>query len=512
MTRNLAERLLFLPDTARNMGIHLMAGRGSGKSRLMGRCIAWQDFIRGASVIIVDPVGVTISNFLDKVIRLPEKKQAKLFERIVYVDMSGRGERIHPFPLYYRLGDDESCYEIAQRFLNVIRSSDVGLLNAPIQGWNAVKTIGTNTGMVLGALNLQVTEAEDLLLHPQAWTSRLHTACARYPDIERAVTFFTDEYPRMSQRDREMLTRSFLNKVAPFRLDRRHMAMFGASEPGFTWWEVAKHRKAVLLDFRRVTEPDERSFKMHWVFDSFFSFIKYRGPGRWAPISFVVDELANLSHSQVKNESPFAKSLDELINVYARNCMVWLTLCHQELFQLEERIRPTLMSLGTQILGVTSDRDAALAMAKQLVPIDPDMVKRYDPIYASHMGLSEVIDTRPVTYTPQEQQFLASNKFTDKRLFEFLVRPAAAEGDITTKLYNVNIKNFDKGQWPDTKRLSELRAQLSAQTGIPAADILSQIAARQNAILSSPPPAYDNNIHSETADDNEEDYLTEERD
>src|SRR5207247_156645 len=113
----------------------------------------------------------------------------------------------------------------------------------------------------------------------------------------------------------------------------------------------------------------------------------------------------------------FSKALDEFVNVYMRNGSVWFTCCHQELFQVEEAIRPTLMSLGTQILGVTSDRDAALAMAKQLVPIDPDMVKRYEPIYASHLGVSEVIDTRPVNYTPQEQQYLASNTFTSKRLF-----------------------------------------------------------------------------------------------
>ena len=54
------ERLLWLPDESRSMGIHIMAGKGSGKSRLMGRLIAWLDFVRGVPQVIVDPHGPTI--------------------------------------------------------------------------------------------------------------------------------------------------------------------------------------------------------------------------------------------------------------------------------------------------------------------------------------------------------------------------------------------------------------------------------------------------------------------
>jgi len=44
---DMVQRLLWLPDRSRSMGIHIMAGKGSGKSRLMGRGITWQDFLRG---------------------------------------------------------------------------------------------------------------------------------------------------------------------------------------------------------------------------------------------------------------------------------------------------------------------------------------------------------------------------------------------------------------------------------------------------------------------------------
>src|SRR5437588_13109123 len=87
--RHLQNRFLWLPDDARSMGIHIMAGKGSGKSRLMGRILCWLDFIRGVPLVILDPNGPSIDNFLDKITRLPADYQRQLWKRVLYVDMSG---------------------------------------------------------------------------------------------------------------------------------------------------------------------------------------------------------------------------------------------------------------------------------------------------------------------------------------------------------------------------------------------------------------------------------------
>ena len=91
-------KLLWVSDRARRMGIHLVAGKGSGKSRMMGRIIAWLDFIKGIPQLVLDPVGGTIDNFLDKMLRLPQVVQEELWPRVTYVDMSGRGGRVIPMP------------------------------------------------------------------------------------------------------------------------------------------------------------------------------------------------------------------------------------------------------------------------------------------------------------------------------------------------------------------------------------------------------------------------------
>ena len=93
-----SNKLLWLPDEARNMGIHIVAGKGAGKSRLMGRVIAFQDFLRGTPSVIIDPLGTTIDNFLDKTMNLPQALQERLWPRVLYVDMSGHNGYVIAFP------------------------------------------------------------------------------------------------------------------------------------------------------------------------------------------------------------------------------------------------------------------------------------------------------------------------------------------------------------------------------------------------------------------------------
>jgi hypothetical protein len=83
-----------LSRSSRSMGVYLLAGRGTGKSRLAGRKIAPGDFFAGFPQVIFDPVGATIDNFLDSVIGqlqyIPADDRHLFWDRIVYVEMSGK--------------------------------------------------------------------------------------------------------------------------------------------------------------------------------------------------------------------------------------------------------------------------------------------------------------------------------------------------------------------------------------------------------------------------------------
>lgn len=447
------------------MGIHLLAGKGSGKSRLMGRCIAWGDFSRGIPVVILDPVGSTIDNFLDKLTRLPKEYQERLWKRVLYVDMNGSTGRVVTMPLYYHLGT-ESLYSISQRYLDVVRRVDPALQSASVEGFNALWRIGTYAGMVLAALGCQITEAEHLLRAPQAWLPRIREAAQTRPDMNEAAAFFTEQYIQWKEEKQVSRTDAFRTKTALLTIDPVMRAMFGAERSGIEWGNVIQKRQIVLLDFRHVHDLERRRFLMLWVYMSLLEFIKHRGAGRHRPLSLIVDELAALANFRTSSGSSlFADDLEELINVYARNCMVWLTLAHQEMYQFEERIQKTLMTMGTHIFGVTSDPEAALTVARQMFFYNPEWIKRRDPMYMSDMEGPYLIDERLIEFSAEEQSILNSALFRKLQAFHFLVRPATAEGTITGKLTPVSIENLDRGEWVDDKLVSHARELLSQRCG-----------------------------------------------
>lgn len=477
--------VLRLPDTARSMGIYVLGGKGSGKSRLLGRVMAVQDCLRGVSQVVWDAAGSLIDNFLDKINRLPPAKQQAVWPRVRYVEMSGHFGRIVPWPLYTRDPRD-TLYTCAQRYLEVVRRLDPHLLTASVEGYNALAEVGTAVGMVLTALGGQITEADHLLSHPEAWEGSLVDVQARHPELEKAVNFLL---ALAEDKNRERRLKSFLNKIAPFGLDPTMTAMFGASTPGIDWETVVQGKETVLLDFRHELDSERRRLKMLWVLHSFLGYVKRRGVGRHTPIGLIIDELTTLYNFDTQHGNQiFSADLDELINVVARNYRVWLTVCNQELFQLDKKTYKTLMGMGTKIIGVTQDMEAALTLAQELFPYDPRRIKRYDPVFAGPQA--QLVDLQPVGWTIQEQQHLAAQLFTRLRPFHFLVKPAQGEGDVTGNLYPLTIQNLDRNIWIDEEAVVQIRTSLLQKSGHALDEILAAVNDRRRQLLAlARPPA-----------------------
>ena len=273
---------LLLSSEARRMPVFMGAGSGSGKSRFLGRLLSPQDVLNGYPLVILDPHGVMIDNLLDKLRRLPatipEEVRRQLWQRIRYVDMSGKGGHIVPFPFYYRLGN-ESLHTIAQRPIDVFGKVDPYLRTASIEGFSALKRVGSNVGMLLTAMECQITEAADLLRRPDEWINRAKRRLDKYGDELAPAVGFLAEYKKLNDGARHRLRGSFMNKIDQFELDPVMRAMFGPNQPGIDWDEVVQKRQAVLLDFRHVHDLERRQFLMMWVYQYFMSFIKHRGPG-----------------------------------------------------------------------------------------------------------------------------------------------------------------------------------------------------------------------------------------
>src|SRR5918992_522217 len=193
-------------------------------------------------------------------------------------------------PVYFRLGTERSLREIAVRLPQLYRKSEPDLATRPIMGAAPLTKIGTYTGIVLTALGFQITEAKSLLSHPTAWLDRFSLAEKRYPAAAEAVRFFREEYCTMRQAERERLTTAFLDRIFPISVDKRLQAMFGASHPSFGLDEVSAKQQTILLDFRRVRDPDLTRFLLLLVFTYFYEWVKTRGR---SPQQFglILDEL-----------------------------------------------------------------------------------------------------------------------------------------------------------------------------------------------------------------------------
>src|SRR5918997_709528 len=140
-------------------------------------------------------------------------------------------------------------------------------------------------------------------------------------------------------------------------------------------WE-SRFREAVKRD------PEMRRFKLLWVFSSLYEHIKLRGRSP-RPLAVLIDEISALTQKIMSGDNPLAAELDEFINQYMRGHNVWLTCIHQELHQLDEHMRNTLLSLGTYIIGGTSSMDSARHLADALFLRDPSRVKHWRKVWMS---------------------------------------------------------------------------------------------------------------------------------
>lgn len=453
-------RRLRISPAHRGRGIAIHAGKGSGKSALLGKSQCVQDFLRGVPQVVLDPHGPLVDNFLLAIAFMPRALRLELWPRVRYLDLSGT--QVATFPLLKRL-PGESLTDAADRFLNAIRKVNPHLAKAPILGYPALVRVGRPVLMYLAALDEPVTAAESLLQSPEAWDGRMRQAEAQHPELEVAGRYLRTEYAHLKAGERMSLTRSFLVEVAPFGLDPALRAMFSGSVATIDLAEVEAKRQIVLLDTRHETNVFRRAFKTRWLFDWFMSYIKARGTHYRLPMGLVIDELTELTNQVSLDVDLFSRDLDELINVYARNYGVWTTLAHQEMFQLSQESQRSLLTMGTQVLGVTADVDAAKRLAEQFFAIDPYHVKRVENVWGSGgYGGSVVVEQREAHMPLDEQILMAAQALLSLRPFEFLVKRADS-----TRLSKVSFSRIVRAPWPSDypEALAYIRHQLSMRVG-----------------------------------------------
>jgi hypothetical protein len=183
--------------------------------------------------------------------------------------------------------------------------------------------------------------------------------------------------------------------------------------------------------------------------------------------------------------------LDEFIQQYLRGQNIWLTVAHQSINQIDEQVQNSLFSLGTYMFGRAETMSEARLLVDVLFKADPYLVKHWRKVWGTepiispggrYMGsVNTVIDHEPEFMPLEEQQERFAQTITEQVSFEFLLRPAIREGEVSQAVIPITIANLDRDtetgqyQYPNYERVSLLRGALAAQSGIPAASILKEL-------------------------------------
>ena len=153
-------------------------------------------------------------------------------------------------------------------------------------------------------------------------------------------------------------------------------------------------------------------------------------------------------------------------------------------------MQKALLTMGIQCFGSTMDADAARKLGERFYPYDAHAIKNVE-YYENTYGIHE-----RVTYlNMHEQRELASRHFLNLGTFRYLLGLPEGEGSMAKSLRPVNIKGLDPGQFPNGAVIAEVRRKLAKRHGRAVAEVLKEIAARQESPESrgderpTPPPA-----------------------
>jgi hypothetical protein len=467
--------------------LNLSGASGSGKSLGVGKDLLPRLFLLKEKVggPILDPTGSLSDYFFDWLLQytdgMPVSEWEKYWRRVRYVDMACRDGYVAAWPFYYRWDEQQGLYQTASKFPEIIKRIDPHLMSSSIEGFNALKKIGINAGMILAALDFQITEAEDLLRNSKTprWKQLFAEAVERCSEAEPAVDFFKEKYNQMKADVQERRTGSFMNKI-DFLKDPVQRALYGASQRGIDWPETEDQGIFDFIDYRHVPSG-LRMWALMGVFQDWLDYIKWRGPGRHKPCLLVIDELTQMTMHDSQAGLVFADDLSELINVISRGYSVWGVYMYQGLWQMgqNQKMKDTLLACANHALGVCTDIHSALALAEEFYPYQACEYKWTEPVFAGSPPTE--IHRRKVPFSVPEWYHHMSQHFTRLGRFRFLVRPARAEGDITGMLQPMSLEHL-VGRWVNQERVAHVRQLLAARDGVPISEILAEIEQRQAAI------------------------------
>ena len=344
---------------------------GKGKSKLLEH-ILFQDITEGRGCGVLDPHSDLIEDLLHYLQSRPQKAEAH-WGRILYFDPS-RTDYLLPFNV---LDSGFSPYETAQNVVEAFRRTWPRALSEAPRFSNIV----TVSVLTLIANRLTLVELPRLLTDTGFRDGLLERV-----DDQEIIAFWRDRYEKWGRETPRMIE-SVLNKVTAFTLNPQLKLILGATENRLNFRHIMDEGKVLLVDLGRSDSETRRllgSLIVTGIEQAARSRKDVKGTRR--PFYFCIDEFQDFS----ANDGA-AQTLAQILSE-SRKFGLYLTLAHQTLAQISERMKGALGNIQMKVIFGVSRADAEI-LATHLFQVDGEQIKhivqdgdqqgRSHPIYYS---------------------------------------------------------------------------------------------------------------------------------
>lgn len=366
-----------VPGRARSAHMYVIGITGKGKSKLLENCIV-QDILAGKGCVLLDPHSDLASDVMRHILTA-EISKSRLVDRLVYFDPT-RSDYIVPFNV---LSGDTDSYQIAQRVVEAFRRTwPDSLAEAP-----HFSNVATAALITLAENKLTLIEMHRILTDQEFRDGLLRNVTN--PEI---VNFFHDRYDRWG-REAPLLRESTLNKVSAFTFNPYLRRVLGQKENSLDLRRIMDEGKILIVDLGRadgetrkligsllVTGLEQAAASRHDL-----------PPEKRLPCYAYIDEFQDFAAS-----SGSAKTLAQILSE-CRKFGLHLTLAHQSLSQLSERMLGAIGNIQTRVIFGVSRSDAEF-FARDVGRVDIEAIK-HDAQTETQHPLFEPITNQWETWT-----------------------------------------------------------------------------------------------------------------
>lgn len=445
---------LRVAESDRQTHTYVVGITGKGKSKLLEH-ILFQDIVGGRGCGVLDPHSDLVEDLLQYLHSHPEKALPHM-ERIIYVDPSRR-DHLVPFNV---LASDNSPYETAQNVVEAFRRTwPQALAEAP-------RFANIVTACVLTLIPNKLT----LIEIPRVLTdTQYRELLLQKVDDPEVLAFWRERYEKWG-RETPVIIESVLNKVTAFTFNPQLRLILGADENRLNFRQIMDEGKVLLVDLGRCDAETRRlvgSLIVIGLEQGARSRKDARGNRR--PFYFCIDEFQDFC----ANDGA-AQTLAQILSE-CRKFGLHLTLAHQTLAQINERMKGALGNIQLKIVFGVSRQDAEI-LARHMFQVDGERIKHT-------VEDNEQQDrSHPVYYSLQEEwenaiqllQNLASRR-------AYIKRPRVTSA---LSLKTVTIKDRHASE----ATMESIKRRLAARHGLEAAVIAEIIDRRKTPFTTEHSP------------------------